>query len=608
MEKLDGLKIAISQMRVIPGRPDLNADYIIKEIYSAAERKNDLVVFPEMCVPGYFIGDLWEDNAFIADVQFYNKKIGDASDKVGIVAIWGTITADQGGKKGEDGRQRKYNSALIASNQKMFRGIKTLQPNYRIFDDDRHFYSGRKESGGKPDFSPIQIMTKIGVIKAGVILCEDMWHEDYPLNPTEEFVKNGAEIIINLSASPWTWQKNRKRHQIIGNLLEKNSVPFVYVNNIGIQNTGKNIIVFDGSSAVYGRDGNIIFEIPPYEDGARDFVFGGKNKIASAKQSDIRELYNALRCAVSEFLKTFPPERRKVVVGLSGGIDSALSLAIFVDVLGAENVIAVNMPSQYNSQATRDIAKNIAQNLGVRYDIVPIKDIVKSIADANGIKEDTLAYENIQARTRMEILSAKAQNIGGVFSCNSNKTEIALGYGTLYGDIAGFMAVLGDLVKREVYQLADFMNKEIYKQEIIPALCMTMAPTAELNKNQKDPFDYGNLNRRGYHDEMVRAFVKFRRNPEWFLECYAEGKLEEELKLKPEFLKRIFNSSSDLIEDLEKNWRRFHESYFKRIQGAPVPIISKRAFGTDLREAILQVYFTKRYFDLKEMILSQERR
>lgn len=607
MNKLNGLKIAVCQMRVVPGRPDLNAEYIIKEIYSAAERKNDVIVFPEMSVPGYLIGDLWEREAFISDVQMLNKKICNAAREAGIVVVFGTVITDRGFEKGEDGKRRKYNGALIAAGDMIDFAIKTLQPNYRIFDDDRHFYSARKAYDGQPPFVPIEIEAKIGRIKIGVILCEDMWHEDYPLNPTEELVKNGAEIIFNLSASPWTWQKNRKRHKIVKDLLEKNPVPFVYVNNTGIQNTGKNIVVFDGSSAIYDKNGEIVFETMPYEAGTRDFVFSEDNEVAVASGiNDTKELYLALRCAIDEFFKTFPPQKRKMAIGLSGGIDSALALALFADVLGPENITAINMPSEYNSQATQDIARDIAANLGVKYEVVPISNIVKEIAKATKVEVDSLAYENIQARARMEILAAKAQAIGGVFSCNSNKVEMALGYGTLYGDVAGVLAVLGDLVKREVYQLADFMNRFIYNKEIIPQICMAMAPSAELKKDQKDPFDYGNLNRRGYHDEMVRAFVEFGRSPEWFLERYAQNKLEAELMLESGNLARLFKSAADFIGDLEKNWQRFHESYFKRIQSAPIPIVSKRAFGADLREAILSTYFTQRYYDLKRLILSRE--
>lgn len=606
-DKLKGLKIAVCQMNVAPGRPDINAEYIINEIFAAEKRQIDVIVFPEMSVPGYFIGDSYERNALMADVMFYNRKICKAASVAGVIAIFGTVISDSA-SKGEDGRIRKFNSALVAGNDKIEYITKTLQPNYRIFHDDRYFYSNRKACEGRPEFVPIEIATDIGPVKIGVILCEDMWHEDYPLNPAEEFIKNGAEIVFNLSASPWTWRKNQKRHKVVKSILEKNPASFVYVNNAGIQNTGKNIVIFDGSSTVYDENGEIVFEIPPYETGTKDFIFGeiyNRPIPAVSEDDDTTELYKALRCSIEEFLKSFPPHRRKVIVGLSGGIDSALSLALFVDVLGPENVVAINMPSKYNSQLTQDIAREIAENLGVRYEIAPIGDIVEAIAGAAQVAQGTMAYENIQARARMEILAAKSQIIGGVFSCNSNKVEIALGYGTLYGDVAGFMAVLGDLVKREVYQLSDYMNRVVYRKIVIPKKCFEMAPTAELKESQKDPFDYGNLNRRGYHDEMVRAFVEFRRDPEWFIECHVRGNLEKELMLNAGTLSSLFGSVNDFVKDLENNWVRFYDACFKRVQSPPIPIISKRAFGNDLSESILPAYFTQRYYDLKKMILSR---
>ena len=444
----------------------------------------------------------------------------------------------------------------------------------------------------------------------GVILCEDMWHEDYaPVNPSEYFVQNGAEMIFNLSCSPWSWQKNRKRHSIVRNLLGECKVPFFYVNNTGIQNNGKNIVVFDGSSTAYDRKGNIVFEIPPYSSGAHDFVFRDNMPAVEAViRDDTSELYSALKCAVKGSFENIDPEMRKAVIGLSGGIDSALDAAIMVDVLGPENVFAYTMPSMYTGPESLGLATNMAANFGISLEVVPIQPVVDAIAKATGCEPDTLAYENIQARARMEILAAKAQKLKCVFIGNCNKVEAAFGYGTSYGDIAGFMLPIGDLVKREVYQLADYLNKEVFKKQAIPEKCFLMAPTAELRKNQKDPFHYGNLQRRGYHDEMVRAFVDFRKNPEWFLEAYFQGSLEKELKLEPGILYELFPTRQAFIDDLEKCWKMFHISVFKRVQAPPIPIVSKRAFGYDLRESMLWSNRTVRYRELKEKLLEKDRK
>ena len=623
LERIEGLRIAVCQMKVVPGRPDINANYMIKEIVSAGYGETDIIVFPEMCVPGYMIGDKWEDDCFVEDVQYWNEKICQATEN-GAIAIFGSVASEVDQSiKGEDGRIRKFNAAFVAQNGKLAGvTIKSLQPNYRIFDDDRHFFSMRKKrdeeaeqfrlSGGSKGveclsiqnyLQPFLIQTKIGRISIGVILCEDMWHEDYPFNPARSLVENGAELIVNLSASPWTWQKNQKRHRVVKELIPECKVPIVYVNNTGMQNNGKNLIVYDGSSVVYDRDGNVVFEVEPYVNGV--FPFELKDVMPAIPlhpQYDTRELHLALRCGAKEYLNFLPPKMRKVYIGLSGGIDSGASAAFYVDILGPENVVGINMPSKFNSQTTQDIARETAENLGIKYEVRPIQEIVNAIAKATNTAEGSLSYENIQARTRMEILAARSQSSGGIYPCNANKVEMAFGYGTLNGDWAGYMAVLGDLVKREVYQLADYMNRAVYGSEVIPKACFEVRPSAELGKDQEDPFYYGSLNHRGYHDEMVRAFTGFRKNSEWFLEMYLNDQLENELKLDPGTLAGHFRNPQDFIEDLEKNWIRFCGSYFKRVVSVPVPIVSKRAFGFDLRESIMPAHFTECYKKLRTII------
>jgi len=612
MKNLEGIKLALCQMKVVPGRPDLNTAYIVEEIKEAAKRGVDVIVFPEMCTTGYFIGDLYEDEAFLRDVEYLNREIREAT-KDGIVAILGTSVLVPR-NLGEDGRERLLNAGVIYSDGRYMGHVtKTLQPNYRMFDDDRHFYSLRKaalEGRKRPEqlLAPITCTLSDGrTLRFGVILCEDMWHEFYPLNPTKVLAKKGADIVFNLSASPWTWQKNRKRHQIVKGIAQECHIPFVYVNNTGIQNTGKNIIIFDGCSTVYDDRGHAIYEVPAYTEGTYDFVFAeSMPSLPEESQDDTKELYEAVTCGAREFFANLPPERRRILNGMSGGIDSSLTAALYTDVLGAGNVIGINMPSRFNSDKTRELARTCAANLGISYEVRPVQNIVDSIASETDVGEGTLAYENIQARARMEILAARSQDLNCVFSANWNKVEAAFGYGTLYGDMAGALALVGDLLKREIYQLADYMNRVVFQSEVIPKECFEIAPTAELRENQRDPFDYGKLEKRGYHEEMVRAFTEFRRNPEWFLELYGKNLLEQEMRLDPGKLQELFPSSRHFIHDLEKHWRMFSGAYFKRIQGPPIPIVSKRAFGTDLRESLMSPHFTSRYYDLRAEILSRE--
>ena len=623
-KNLNGLKVSLNQMPVVPGRPDLNAQYIIKSIKEAEQAEVDILIFPEMCVPGYMIGDLFEDKCFVQEIHRLNEMIIKAVP-AGMNVIFGTLAYDADKfHKNEDGRCRKYNSAIVASAGFQLTLIKkTLQPNYRIFDDDRHFFSTRKYAYANSEkvkdcLMPVEIETRIGPINIGVILCEDMWHADYPINPTRILVDKGSQIIFNLSASPWTWQKNRKRHQVVRNLLKISPTPFVYVNNAGVQNNGKNIIVFDGSSTVYNEKGEVVMAVKPYATGNHDFIFCEASlydiqlpaektglSLEERIQDDAGELYAGWECAVKGSFANLPIPMRKAVIGLSGGIDSAVDTALLAHILGPENVYCINMPSHYNSQKTKDIAEQIATNLGVHYEIRPINNIVDVLCETTGTEIDTLSYENVQARVRMEILAARCQDLGAVFICNSNKIEMAFGYGTMYGDIAGFIAPLGDMLKYEVYQMGDYLNRVIYKREVIPAECFTIAPSAELKDAQKDPFHYGSLKSRGYHDELVRAFIEFRYNPEVILEKYIKKTLEQEFRLEAGTLRQLFKTPADFIMDLEKNYNRLINSYFKRVQCPPVPILSKRAFGYDLRESLLSPFLTSRYQDLKNLALQR---
>ncbi|MCG3193115.1 MAG: NH(3)-dependent NAD(+) synthetase [Thermoanaerobaculia bacterium] len=633
-KSLEGLRIAICQIRVFPGRPDRNLETILKELARAAATGCELAVFPEMAVPGYLIGDLWEEESFVRDVLAANDEIR-AATRDGIAAVWGSLLADPG-KKNEDGRIRKYNAGLVAQggllvdNGATSAAVKTLLPRYRIFDDARHYTSTRQiveESGtaGRAPaldlwtlLRPFPIRREQGKsrrpVRMGLVLCEDMWHQDYPFDPSSILVANGAQFLVNISASPWTWQKNRKRHEVVQQIVTSCRVPFLYVNATGVQNNGKNLIVFDGCSTVYNSEGELVAAVDSHSDTPRDLVLTKKlPPLPLPPQNDSAELFEALKTALSEFLGTLPEERRKALVGVSGGIDSAVVVALLVHLLGPGKVTAVSMPSRFNGPTTLGITNELAANLGVELVTVPIQEMVDQLARATEISPSDFAYENVQARARMQILATLAQKTGALFTCNGNKVELAFGYSTLYGDQSGAVAPIGDLVKREVRQLALYLNEHVFSREVIPRLAIEMKPSAELSREQcveegkGDPFDYGTATSRGYHDEMVRAFTEFRRGPEWFLSEWASGSLEDTLMLPKGTLARLFPSPSDFISDLEDKWARFVGSVFKRVQAPPIPIVSRRSFGYDLREAMLSPHLTERYRDLKRALLARHR-
>ncbi len=612
MVNLTGVKLALCQMPVAVGRPDLNIQYIRQEIYSAKDKGVDIIVFPELSVTGYIIGDMFEREEFILDAYRSCDTMLREATRGGITAIVGVPVYDND-LRGEDGRRRLYNAAVVYSDGKYIgHAIKTLQPNYRMFNDDRHFYSERKlaQENGQ-DLNTLNNVFAIRMkdgreISIGIMLCEDMWPDDYYVDPSEALMNNGAELLINISASPWGWQKNRKRHSVVKKLLAKCKVPMVYVNNTGLQNNGKNLIVFDGSSTVYDSNGDIVYEVAPYATGNNYFEFTEELPVVvQNKQDDSRELYLAVHNAIKEFCSSF----NKIVIGVSGGIDSAVAVAAYADALGKDKVIGVFMPfSKYSSVESEVRARAIAESLGIEFRVVSIDAIVDSIAGLLFTQEGTLEYENIQARARMEVLAAIAQREGGVFVCNTNKVEAAFGYGTMYGDIAGALALLADMVKREVYQLGNYYNEHVFGKQVIPAECFKVIPTAELSLNQKDPFDYGNLTRRGYHDEMVRAFTEFRLGPEWFIEAYLSKQLESELKLEVGTIERLFSSAGKFIADLEKHWTLYRRAFFKTNQMPPILIVSKRAFGYDLRRSMVTPHYTKRYRRLKAFALLKEPR
>ena len=622
------VQFSLAQIEVKAGHPDDNVEKILEATEKAKERKSDIILFPELSVSGYLLGDEWENDSFIRDLMSYNQKILDASR--GITVVWGNVHVDWN-KKNEDGTPRKYNAAHIAQNGKwvsngVFNGhtYKTLLPEYREFHDPRHFYSMQKLAieEGRPIeqlLRPFPINIKGEKLMMGTMICEDMWDMDYFVKPTHILVRNGAEVIANISCSPWTWKKNDKRHRVVDDLLKNDPVYYVYDNNVGTQDNGKGMFLFDGSSAVYNPDGTLRFTAEPYKEGVFDVRIGGKRRVVVPRpelsaEKDLEELHDGIIYGLKHFFETLP--NNKVVVGVSGGIDSAVVAALVTEALGSENVYLINMPSKFNKDITKNAAKELTNNLNANYVIAPIQKAVNltinqlknlEFKNSQGIKTkliiDKGVIENIQARDRgSRLLAGIAAGLNAVFTNNGNKTEMAFGYCTKYGDLNGAIAPIGDIYKGEVYALAGYINK-MARRTIVPGDSIKVVPSAELSEDQDvtkgegDPFVYP------YHDQIARAFIEFRRDPEYILELYMAGTLEKELKIPEGLVKKTFPTHKDFLTDLEKRWSGFKGSVHKRIIAPKIIDVSKKALGFDLQEAENGVYFTQRYLELKKELL-----
>ena len=507
------MKIALAQMEVIPGKIDHNVHVMLDMITRARNEAVDLIVFPELCISGYILSDQWVSESFCAALMEYNQVLMQASHDIAIV--YGNVYLDHEINKrmadgtyhpNKDGRTRKYNGVYVFQNGRPAHRVKensilpqgvqpkTLLPEYRIFDDERYYFSlqdvAKDASVSLRDIvQPFIIEVKGEKKLIGCEVCEDLWCNDYrlsgkALNITNFLIDNDAEIIVNISASPWNYGKNAARDNRIDFLKEQAGtrfVPFIYVNNVGVQNNGKNIVTFDGGTTVYNRDGKPVFMVEQsYKDELSIFDESIFNKppLIRKEEPRVRRKYEAIIAGIKHMaLFKAEGEPLQFVIGLSGGIDSAVVACLLTVACGKENVVALNMPSVHNVR-TRETAKNIADKLGIDFYVIPIDkfippheifdDFDQKYNPPEGVRD--LSYENIQAKIRgTSILSNFAGRYNRFFTCNGNKLEIALGYTTLYGDVNGALAPIGDLTKTEVYEMAHFLNDEIFGEQMIPS-------------------------------------------------------------------------------------------------------------------------------------------
>lgn len=638
------LKIALVQTEVFPGRPRDNADNMIRLMSEAKENKADLVIFSEMAVPGYLLGDTWESAAFLADCQIQNERIIAATKKLDITVMFGSVALDPA-KRNNDGRLRKYNAFFTAQNGTLLAPadapypftIKTLLPNYREFDDSRYFFSLRKlayELKKQPQelLYPLSLTINGEDYLIGRLICEDGWGDDYDFQVADALIKNCREkygrspdLFINISASPFTLGKNQKRHRVFGENSKHHNTALIYVNHTGIQNNGKTIYTFDGSSTVYDKHGNIISEAAPYteeiiyaeyDNGTGDTTSVSGKPVTKSAPCEAESIYRSLKYGIEHFLKS--TGINKVVIGISGGIDSAVTAALYAAVLPPENLLLINMPSRFNSTTTKDLAKQLADAIGCRYAVAPIEESVElTVSQIDGTpihyagKEETFTVsdfvrENIQARDRSaRVLAGFAAAFGGAFTCNANKAELTVGYSTLYGDQAGFLCALADLWKHQVYDLARYLNKEVFHKEIVPQGTIDIVPSAELSAAQDVDAGKGDPIIYPYHDYLFRSFIERwdKATPADILHWYEDGTIDAELGCEAGLTRKLFPTPDKFIDDLERWWRCFSGlGIAKRIQAPPVLAVSRRAYGFDHRESQNGIYFTTEYLERRNRL------
>ena len=533
------MKIAVCQVNPIVGDFSFNVNKIQTFYEEAIQSGSELVIFPEMVVCGYPPQDLIWENGFVSACERSIQTIASFS-KIPLIA--GFIRKE---------KNKLYNSAALCSNGKIaFIYDKILLPTYDVFDEDRYFTRGKNVGLTEVDIKGIPK-------KIGIQICEDLWDMDYELKVTNELVQGGAEMIINISASPYHDEQPQIRKKLIEQKVRETKTHFIYCNLVGAQDE----LIFDGNSVVYNNNGEVIASGQSFSEDLVIVNMDSTNIISEKVFKREESLYSALCLGVNDYFdKT---GHKKAVLGLSGGIDSSLTACIAADALGKENVWGITMPSEFSSEHSVTDSEKLAQNLGISVSSIPIEELVNNTTQSlkpifKGAPPN-VAEENIQARIRGLLLMAISNKFGWLVLTTGNKTELALGYCTLYGDMNGGLAVISDLSKQDVYAISKWVN-ESAGYDRIPQDCITKPPSAELVPHQRDPFDY----------DVVSPSV--------------DSIVEDRLSID-DLLKK--GEERSLVLDLAG---RIRINEYKRRQAAPGLRVTSKAFGIGRRYPIINHY------------------
>jgi len=550
------LKITIAQLNYHIGNFERNKELICKAIKKAKADSSDLVIFSELCIPGYPPLDLLDRLDFIEKCNLTVNEI--ALECTGITAIVGSPTIN----KNPEGK-KLFNSALVLSEGKIvFRANKALLPTYDIFDEYRYFEPEKHFS-----------VFSFKGMKLAITICEDLWDEQpfdnefeksrlYTLSPMEELAKQHPDLIINIAASPFSYTKIEAKENIFRSKAIKYKIPVISVNQTGANTE----LIFDGASVIVNKKGEIFKHLPFFEEVVETWSLEdiGSGSLSQPKPDtgSIPLIHKALVTGIRDYFEK--TNFRSCIIGLSGGIDSAICICLASEALGNKNVRALLMPSRYSSDHSVYDAVALANTLNVSYDIIniekPFKAFEEELSSLFDGKNTDITEENIQARVRALLLMAVSNKFGCILLNTSNKSEAAVGYGTLYGDMAGGLSVIGDVYKTDVYRLADFINRN---SEIIPDNIIRKLPSAELRTGQLDTDslpDYSVL------DAILYQYIELQK-PAW----------------------RIISEGFDR-ETVFKVIKMIDFNEYKRYQAPPVLRISSKAFGAGRRMPLVARY------------------
>jgi NAD+ synthase (glutamine-hydrolysing) len=541
------MKVTLAQQNFVIGDFQANVPAILNALNSSRTNKSDLVVFPELAISGYPPKDLLHFDAFIQQCESALQEI--ATHTEGLAVIIGLPVFNHKGKG-----KRLFNAAAVIQDKKVTDFVyKTLLPTYDIFDEYRYFEPNES-------FKLVDIKGK----KVALSICEDIWYTNilklYDEQPMAELSKLKPDIAINIAASPFSYVQHKERHEVLSYNAKTFNIPLVYVNQVGAQTD----LIFDGGSAIYNEQGKCVYQAPWFSESFDTIdLHNLPSSVSQIHPSKAALQYQALVFGIKEYFQKL--NFKQAIIGLSGGIDSALVAVLAAHALGKENVLCVLMPSQFSSDHSVSDAEQLAKNLGVEHLTIPIKEVFDSFMDELEVKFKGTAFglaeENLQSRIRGNLLMSLSNKLGHILLNTSNKSELAVGYGTMYGDMAGGLSVIGDVYKTEVFELCRFINKEF--SDVIPENIITKAPSAELRPDQKDTDSLPE------YDVLDAILFQYIENNKSLNEIIQQG------------------FSATLVQ---KTIKLVNQSEYKRHQTPPILRVSPRAFGPGRRLPIVGRY------------------